>query len=290
MSPPAEPRRRVTAYYGQSAEAEYVFARDASGRTYLRRQFAPYPFHICRPGYVESDPPGMATLYVQSCSAGLLQHDDLHSTVVVEEGAQIHLTTGAPTIVHSMDESQARQAVRIEAFPGSLAEYLPEPLILFPRSRLNSVLHVTAHEGSTVVCGESFLLHDYAGGAGVFDWFEGELRIARPGGNLLARDHFQLHGDVFDRGLPGVNGEYRAHGALVVVGGERPAADVVDALCEALWQVDGVYAGASLLRRTCGAWMRVLASDGLALWNAMIGAWTAVREVLTGRTPTPRRK
>ena len=138
---------------GQAVRAELVFSRDAAGRTYVSRQFAPYPFHVCRTLYVEQDPPGMATLYVQSCSAGLLQHDDLHTSIVVEDGAQIHYTTAAQTIVHSMEDGQARQEVRIEASPGCLAEYLPEPLILFPQSRLRSSLHVSAHEGSAVIAG-----------------------------------------------------------------------------------------------------------------------------------------
>lgn len=277
-------------YFGQSVRAELVFSRDPVGRTYLSRQFAPYPFHICRPLYVEQDPPGMATLYVQSCSAGLLQHDDLQTSIVVEDGAQIHYTTAAPTIVHSMEEGQAKQEVRIEAFPAALAEYLPEPLILFPQSRLRSSLYVSAHEGSSVIAGESFLVHDYSGGDRVFDWFESELRIERPGGVVLARDRFHLAGNVLKKRLPGVNGEFVAQGALVVLDGGRPPEIIVGAIRDGLASATEVYAGVSALRDRSGAWTRLLASDGLALRVAMIAAWTAAREVLTGHRPTPRRK
>ncbi len=277
-------------YFGQSARAELVFSCDPAGRTYVSRQFAPYPFHICRPLYLEQDPPGMATLYVQSCSAGLLQRDDLRTSIVVDSGAQIHYTTAAQTIVHSMEDGQAKQEVRIEAFPGSLAEYLPEPLILFPQSRLRSSLHISAHEGSAVIAGESFLLHDYSGRERVFDWFESELRIERPGAPVLARDRFHLAGDVFKRGLPGVNGKFVAQGSLVVLDGERRSEAIVCAIRDELASAADVYAGVSALRDRCGAWTRLLASDGLALRVAMLAAWTAAREVLTGLRAVPRRK
>jgi urease accessory protein len=282
--------RPAPSYFGQSVRAELVFSRDAAGRTYVRRQFVPYPFHICRPLYVEQDPPGMATLYVQSCSAGLLQHDDVRTSVVVEDGAQLHYTTAAQTIVHSMEEGQAKQEVLIEAFPGSLAEYLPEPLILFPRARLRSSLSVSAHEGSSVIAGESFLPHDYSGGGRMFDWFESELRIERPGGAVLARDRFHLAGDLLRKGLPGVSGGFVAQGSLVVVDGGRPPETIVGAIRDGLASVRDVYAGVSALRGRSGAWTRLLAPDGLPLRAAMLAAWVAAREVLTGHRPAPRRK
>src|SRR5436305_7430532 len=73
--------------------AELVFSRDVNGRTYLRRQLVRYPFHVCRPFYVEKDPPGMATLYVQCCSPGLLQGDNLRTSVIVDDDAFVHFTT-----------------------------------------------------------------------------------------------------------------------------------------------------------------------------------------------------
>jgi urease accessory protein len=251
----------------------------------------PYPFHICRPLYIEHDPPGMATLYVQSCSAGLLQHDDLRTSIVVESDAQVHYTTATPTIVHSMEEGQAKQEIWIDASPGSLAEYLPEPLILFPHSRLRSSLYVSAHESSSVIAGDSFLLHDYSGADGVFDWFESEMQIQRPGGATLARDRFRLPGNLFRERRPGVNGEFVAQGSLVVLAGGQFSEAVIGAIRDGLASsADDVYAGVSALRDRCGVWTRLLARDGLALRGAMAAAWVAARKVLTGLSPTPRRK
>jgi urease accessory protein len=270
--------------------AKLVFSRDPAGRTYVRRQFVPYPFHVCRPLYVERDPPGMATLYVQSCSAGLLQHDDLRTSLVVDDGAQVHYTTAAQTIVHSMEEGRANQETRIEAFPESLAEYVPEPLILFPRARLRSSLRLTAHVGSSVIAGESFLLHDYSGGDGVFDWLESDLRVERPGGGVLARDRFHLAGSVLKQRLPGVNGPFVAQGSLVVLNSGLHPETIIGAIRDGLASVTEVYTGVSALRDRSGAWTRLLAPDGFALRAAMLAAWAAAREALTGQRPVPRRK
>lgn len=287
---PAPTGQSERSYFDQPVRADLVFSRDPAGRTYVSRQYMPYPFHICRPLYIEQDPPGMATLYVQSCSAGLLQRDDLRTSLVVEPDAQVHYTTATPTIVHSMEEGRATQETRIEAFPGSLAEYLPEPLILFPGSRLRTSLYVSAHENSSVIAGESFLLHDYTGADGVFDWFESELQIQRPDGAALARDRFRLSGTLFRERHPGVNGEFTAHGSLVVLASGRYIDSIISAIRDELASSANVYAGVSALRDRCGVWTRLLAMNGLALREGMVTAWIAAREVLTGLRPTPRRK
>jgi urease accessory protein len=287
---PSPAGQSARSYFDQPVRAELVFSRDPVGRTYISRQHMPYPFHICRPLYIEHDPPGMATLYIQSCAAGLQQHDDLRTSLVVESDAQVHYTTATPTIVHSMEESQAKQETWIEAHPESLAEYLPEPLILFPRSRLRSTLYVSAHESSSVIAGESFLLHDYSGADGVFDWFESELKIQRPGGAALARDRFRLTGNLFRERRPGVNGEFVAQGSLVVLAGEQLTEAMIGAFRDELGSSADVYAGVSALRDRCGVWTRVLAPNGLALRGAMTTAWVAARKLLTGLSPTPRRK
>jgi urease accessory protein len=286
--PTDQPER---SYFDQPVRAEIVFSRDPVGRTYVSRQYVPYPFHICRPLYIEHDPPGMATLYVQSCSAGLQQHDDLRTSIVVEPASRVHYTTATPTIVHSMEDGrEAKQEVWIEAGAASLVEYLPDPLILFPRSCLRSSQHISAHESSAVIAGESFLLHDYSGADGVFDWFESEMQVQRPDGTVLARDRFRLTGSMFRERLPGVNGEFAAQGSLVVLAREQFAEAMINAIRDGLASSANVYAGVSALRGRCGVWTRLLAPDGLALRAAMAAAWVAAREVLTGVTPRPRRK
>src|SRR5215813_4788862 len=99
--------------------AEIAFALDPSGRTYVRRQFVSYPYHVCRPLILSGDPPGMVTLYLQSCAGGIFRNDLLMEHIVATESASAHVTTQGATIVHGMDTGTARQQVTIEAAAGS---------------------------------------------------------------------------------------------------------------------------------------------------------------------------
>ena len=270
--------------------AEITFARDPAGRTYVRRQHVSYPYHVCRALTFAGDPPGMATLYLQSCAGGIYRDDRLREHIVAEEGAAAHVTTQASTIVHSMDRGSARQDVLIEAAAGSLVEVVPDPFILFPQSRFASDVRIRAHETATVIVSDSFICHDPAGGAAMFDLFHGGLRVEDLQGRLLMLDRVRVGGALVAGRRPGITGGFATQGSLFVIQRQGAASALVDVLRNTAADMPHVYAGASELPSGCGAWLRVLAADGSALRAAMSTAWQAVRQTLTGQTPALRRK
>jgi urease accessory protein len=272
----------------QSTQADLAFARDAGGTTYMRRQHVGFPFHVGRSLKMAGDPSGMATVYLQSCSGGIFEGDDLRLRIAAGEGAAAHVATAAATIVHGMEQA-ASQQVEIRAQAGSFLEYLPDPAILFPRAKLANGVRVSAHPQATVIFADAILLHDPKGGDGRFDWLQSETVIEDPAGMLLARDRFRISGSGLARGLAGITGNWKAQGSLFVVTGARPPDGLVDAMRTAL-AISGVYAGAALLPNQSGAWSRILATDAAALKAALFCAWAAVRQALTGTAPTPRRK
>lgn len=269
---------------------EMTFARDPSGRTYIRRQFVGYPYHVCRPLSFGGDPAGMATIYLQSCAGGIFRDDRLREHIVAEEGAVAHVTTQASTIVHGMDRGSARQAVLIEAAAGAFVEVLPDPFILFPQSRFASDLRIRAHETATVVVADSFICHDPAGAGAMFERFQGALRVEDLQGNLLALDRFHTTGATIAERRAGITGAFVVQGGLFVIQRQGAAPAVVDALRAAAAGIAQTYAGASELPNGCGAWLRVMAADGIGLRTAMTSAWQAVRATVTGQIPMPRRK
>lgn len=269
--------------------AELTFARDPAGRTYLRRQYVSYPYHVCRPLVFAGDPAGMITVYLQSCAGGIFRDDRLREHFVTEPGTAAHVTTQASTIVHSMDRGTARQEVLIEAASDSLIELLPDPFILFPQSRFASSVRIRAQESATVVAADSFLCHDPAAAGAMFDWFHGDLTIENGDGVMLAMDRFRVTGDAVAGGAPGITGRFGAQGSLFVVNRRQPD-EVLDGLRMALDDVPDIYAGASLLPAGCGAWTRIMAPDAVGLRTAMIACWQAARTVVSGERPNPRRK
>lgn len=271
------------------AQFELGFERSPAGATILRRQLVAYPFHVGRVLHVPGDPAGFATVYVQSCSGGLFQGERLRLAVVADAGAQVHLTTAASTIVHAMPDGAAEQTLTIEARDGALVEYLPDPLILFPTAQLRATLIIRAAANATVLAAESFLLHDPKGGDGAFDLLGSETRIEDVDGRLLALDRFRIDGRSVLAARPGVNGTFGLQGTLMFVHRSDPAG-ALEALRSALPESPGVFAGASLLPGDCGAWLRVLASDAIALRAVMRAGWTAARRLVTGSAPGLRRK
>jgi urease accessory protein len=273
----------------QSAQADLEFACDANGATYVHRQRAGYPFHVGRSLKMPGDPPGMPTVYLQSCSGGIFEGDTLRLRVAAGEGAAAHVATAASTVVHSMEAQAASQQVELHAQAGSFLEYLPDPVILFPRAKLTSGVRVSVHPGATVILGDSVLLHDPKGGDDRFDWLQSDTVIEDAAGKLLARDRFHIEGVQMARGLAGITGSWKAQGSLFVVTSAKPAAELVAAMRAALAPI-GVYSGATILPNQSGAWARILATDAAALKAALFSAWTAIRQTLTGAAPMPRRK
>jgi len=270
--------------------AELDFARDPSGRTYIRRQYVSYPYHICRPLTFAGDPPGMVTLYLQSCAGGIFQDDRLIERIGAGPGVGAQVTTQAATIVHGMDLGPASQQVSIDAAADAFLEFLPDPFILFPRARFESKVRVRADETATVLLSDSFISHDPHGGGAAFDWYRGTLTVEDSTGTTLAQDRFGVTGAAMRAATPGITGAFATHGSFFVLHRRLPAEALVEALRGAVAGLGGTYAGASALPAGCGAWLRVAAADGVALRAAMSGAWQGVRQRLTGLTPAPRRK
>ena len=273
----------------QTAQAELEFACDANGATFVHRQRAGYPFHVGRSLKMPGDPPGMPTVYLQSCSGGIFEGDALRLRIAAGAGAAAHVATAASTVVHSMESQAASQQVELQAQAGSFLEYLPDPVILFPRAKLANGVRVCVHPGATVILGDSLLLHDPKGGDDRFDWLQSDTVIEDAAGKLLARDRFRVAGVQLARGLTGITGSWKAQGSLFVVTAAKPPAELVAAMRAALASA-GVYAGATILPNQSGAWTRILATDAAALKAALFSAWTAVRQTLTGAAPMPRRK
>jgi urease accessory protein len=273
----------------QAVQAELEFACDPGGATYLQRQRVMYPFHVGRSLKLPGDPPGMPTVYLQSCSGGIFEGDALRLRIAAGDGAAAHVATAASTVVHSMERQSASQQVELHAQGGAFLEYLPDPVILFPRAKLASGVRVSMHPGATVILGDSILLHDPKGGEERFDWLRSETVIEDAAGKLLARDRFRIEGAQLARGLAGITGSWKAQGSLFVLTAAKAPGELVAALRIGLASA-GVYAGATILPNQCGAWARILAVDAAALKAALFSAWSAVRQALIGAAPMPRRK
>jgi urease accessory protein len=265
------------------------FEHDLAGRTFLARQFVTYPFFLTQPFYLDDTLPGMPSLILQSVSGGLYQDERLAVSVTADAGAQVHCTTQSSTVVHSMVENRyASQVMTISAAEGTLVEYLPGPMILFPRANLHTILNIVADPSATVMIGDAFLFHDPAAQNRRFGSLLSVTSVRRPKGRLLCRDRLQMTGGEQTFDAPGVLHHFQAQGTVWVLSSSATT-DLLAELRETLNSVACLYAGASTLPNNAGIWARFLANDALVLNRGFHAAWSAVRRVLTGRGLEGRR-
>ncbi len=232
----------------------------------------------------------MPTLYIQSCSGGLFQGEDLRCRFRVGPNAHAHVTTAASTIVHSMEQGTAAQRVDIEVGAGAYFEYLPEPMILFPDASVQSSVFIRAARGATILACDSFLAHDPKAAGKVFREFSSELSVMDEEDLLLARDRYRVEGCAFQRPTPGVMGSYRTQAGFVLVRRGGPIAEWTDRLRDTLTDHPEAYVGVSALPNDAGVWVRLLAPDAAIMRNVLAALWSRAREMITGVVPTPRRK
>lgn len=264
------------------------FARDATGRSYLGRQYVGYPVHVGRALHVDGSAPDLCVVYLQSVSGGLFEHERLAGRIEVGQGARAHVATPASTIVHAMRGGSAVQRLRFVVQPDALLEYMPAPLILFPGSHMVSDVEVTLAEGALVVVADSFLPHDPGGRQRSFARLESAMTVRDADGQLLARERMFIDGGNWLSGNAGANAGLRMHGSLCLLGGSADA-ELLQTL-RALAEVEGALAGASQLPNDAGIVFRALAVDAVRLERIMHAAWAAARTHHTGSAPALRRR
>lgn len=271
-------------------QLDVSLVRDTGGRTHIGAQYVAYPFHLCRALRTLGDPADMPTLYIQSCSGGLFEGDDLRCRFSVGARARAHITTAAATIVHSMEEGSSAFRVHIDTGAGAYLEYLPDPLILFPGASLTNTLRIRLAEGATVMAWDTFLAHDPKAGGRVFRALTSELSLVDSDGRLLARDRYGAEGAAFLSDAPGVMGRWRAQCGFVLARRQAPAQAWLAELRDAVAEAPGGWVGLSTLPNDAGVWVRVLAEDAAQSQAVLTRLWTRARQMITGQAPSPRRK
>lgn len=282
--------RPASPWQTNSAElARIAFARAPAGNSYIATSEVRYPFHLGRALRLPDDPPDMVSVYLQSCSGGIFSGENLLIDLKAGAGSRAHVSTGAATIAYNMDEGEACQTVSLDAERGAFLEYWPQSTILFPQARLHSRIEATVRPGATLVACDSFSFHTPSGSEDLFNWYRADLSIHDGDGRLLAGDRLYVEGPTMQRSFMGKMGGNLSHVSIVIVGDRLKGNEVTAALRTALEKVPNAYSGVSDLPSGCGLILRVLASDNVALKQAIYGVWAAIRQYFTGIGPKPRR-
>ncbi len=262
------------------------FAKNSDGKTYLENQYAAYPFHICRTQYYDNDPPGMANIYIQSASGGIYENENLTTNVIANSNSYSHVTTQASTIVHGMTNGGAYQTVNINATGNSYTEYISDPLILFPGSKLNSTINIYSEKKSTAIVADAFLLHFLNGKDHLFEQLNSNLQVYSDNNKLLAKDVYLVKPKNF---LDGKH-KYIGMGTICIINRSISKEKKLDLLQKSIKENKSIYGGATLLPNNCGIIVKFLAPDGDTLKKTILQTWMTIRTSIVGTKPNIRRK
>ena len=262
------------------------FSTSQDGQTYLKRQYASYPFHVCKVQYLENDPLGMANIYIQSASGGIYEDENLVTSVVADANSYSHITTQASTIVHGMPNGMAHQSVDIAVADNSYTEYMSDPLILFPESNFSSRINVFTDETSTAVLADSFLLHFLKNTKQIFKRLNTSLQVYTEDNELLAKDIYWMNSENFlNKQRP-----YIGMGTIFVINRSNSHQHLLESLQNCIQSNNGIYGGVSRLPNRCGLVIKFLAHDGDALKKTVQQIWITVRTSIVGIKPNIRKK
>ncbi|SVA65510.1 uncharacterized protein METZ01_LOCUS118364 [marine metagenome] len=266
------------------------FANGSENRTYISNQYFRYPYHICRAQYLDQCPSGMASVYIQSTAGGIFSNDRLKSRFHALPDSAAHVTSQASTIVHRMDRGEADLSVVIRAESGSFLEYLPDPIILFPKARLTSRVFIELDPQATVLMADSFLIHDPNERGDVFSEFRNEIEVKGLDGKLLCRDRNILTGSMYTSETLGVMGSNRVHGTFFLLSQDLPIESICTEFREESKNQLETYTGISVLPNNCGIWVRAVSADPVSLRATLQNLWRVARKLIVGAFPNDRKK
>lgn len=271
---------------GRTARATLVAER-AGGRTVLRRQHVGYPLHVTRAFALDRDDPGLSTLYLQSASGGLYAGDHLTLDLTIGEGAALHLTTQASTVVHDGRRVGAVQNQTITVAAGGFCAVITDPYILFPHARLRIASSVSVADDAVLILADGFAIHDPHRRGEPFDRFTTGTHVQRPDGRTLLTDRGSIAGTELAESFGSVGGSSAAATVLIIASAER-CADIPD--MEAAADHCGCLSGASAAPNGAGIAMRLLAPDGGTLARGIEAVFHVAAKAALGFDLARRRK
>ena len=274
---------------GKVGLLELDFARVASGRTELVHHYQKAPLQIMRPLYYDDAWPQMPFTYLITTGGGVLHGDRLRTDLRFGPGTAAHVTTQAHTKLYRMDGGYAAATINLTVGADAFVEYLPDPLIPYAGARYAQRTHVTLDPTATFVTGETVYAGRLSRGERhEYDALAIDLDIVADTGRPLVVDRARLGGTAHNARRAAVLGAHDAMSTLYVVTRQVPARQLADALHGAAAAVagEGTRIGVSVLPGDVGAWLRIVGDDTVDIAATRLAAWSAARQVLTGR-PAP---
>jgi urease accessory protein len=239
---------------------------------------------------VDLDGSGVATLLLLNPTGGVVGGDVLETSVLLQAGSRVCLSTPAATRIYRSTGAPAVQRFSATLGEGAALEYVPDHLIPSPGARLRQRVEVTLAPTSTLIMVDAWAVGRAARGeAWLFHELDSAIVVTDRRGPLLV-DRARLAGE---RPLDGIGG---AEGSAYV-GTFVAAQPALDAWGDRSQALSDAVARARLDMRFAvmplgrgGLLARLLCPSAPVLEKAVAALWSFTRRDLLGLDPLCLRK
>jgi urease accessory protein len=248
------------------------------GRTVLSQQSFRAPFHLSKPYWAEEEK--VLMVQVVNPTAGILSGDRLDSSISVDPGAALLVTTPSASRVFKMVDGVAECHQRFSVGSGAWLEVMPEPLVPHRASNYQQVTEVDVADGGSLFFVDQLMPGRVAHGE-TWSWSRLRLKLrVNYAGHLILRERLDQAGDDLRQ--------------LAILSGSGPEACFANAILvtgesshDPAWRHEvaalhgeGLWLGLSAL--TSGGWsIKMVATDNIGLRRAL----KAVRAILAKAFP-----
>lgn len=279
--------QRPAASHGKTAFLQLHFEY-RNGKTHLIRNFSGGHQIVRRTHYMDPALGDMAVVFIQACSAGVLQGDRIRTEIIVGDGARALITTTAATKCFEMDKNYASQRIDVTVGKNAYCEVMMDPLICYKGARVYNETNIEVDPTGTLVYSEHMGPGRAAHGEiWDFERLYSRLRVTRPTGELIVADTNVLTPQSNPVTTSGLFGDHSDMAVMFVVSDNVDAASLADSMHDAVCDIEEIVGSASVLPSGVGAHARTLGNSMTKTEGSMQAAWTAARQELLGVDPTP---
>ncbi|WP_251550937.1 urease accessory protein UreD [Neobacillus muris] len=255
------------------------------GKTILKDSYAEGAFKITRPVYLTES--GEAYFYVMNPGGGYLDGDSYQLELILEERAEVFVTTQSSTKIYKTRACPASQEMVIDLAAGSVFEYLPDPVIAYQHARFKQRTLIRMEPDASLIIADIFTPGWAPDGRFFpYDWLQSKMEVYMDG-RLVLFDHVKLEPDRGINSMGFMEG-YSHFGTMAVIH-EQLDRDFLEELVQWMEPLPDVRIGVSLLS-VPGFSLRMLANSTQAIENVLFGCHEVIRKKLFQKEPVFLRK
>lgn len=265
---------------GKDGIVEAVFTAGSDGVTNVSHQYARPPFHLMGDLHHDEQLQDLSTLYIQNPSGGVTQGDRHKINIKVQSGARANVSTQSSTKVYGMEKNLASSSTEIFVNEGGYLEFMPDPTILYEKSRFFKNLQVTLEQGSTLLLSDIVVPGRLARDEFFeFDKYHSKINISY-GNNKIFANNYVLNSESVEPNRNGLMKDFRVLGTMNIISDKFDSDKLNSQVYNDVNQIGKITAASSVLPYNSGIVLKILGDTAQSVQDAINHAWNETRNIL----------